>query len=123
MRTFLLSAALRYRELLVDKAVRLLQALGATKIHRINKAPFVIHSHSTMRMGLSEADPVLDEKCRSQVGEAVIYCRQLCVGKRDWRPQPHADDTSISQSNGRDQISALLQWRSLGPRRNTRVVN
>lgn len=48
------------REFLVEKAVALLRALGATKVYRINKPPFVIHSHSTMRMGLSPDDSVLD---------------------------------------------------------------
>src|SRR4051794_986521 len=48
------------REFLVGEAVRLLRALGATKVCRINKPPFVIHSHGTMRMGQSAADSVLD---------------------------------------------------------------
>lgn len=38
------------REFLVAQAVTLLRNLGATRVHRINKPPFVIHSHSTMRM-------------------------------------------------------------------------
>jgi choline dehydrogenase-like flavoprotein len=48
------------REFLVGKAVEMLRALGAEKIYRIHKAPFVIHSQSTMRMGLDEANSVLD---------------------------------------------------------------
>ena len=48
------------REFLVGQAVQLLRALGATRVHRIHKPPFVIHSHSTMRMGQSAADSVLD---------------------------------------------------------------
>jgi hypothetical protein len=35
------------REFLTAKAVELLRSLGALKIYRINKPPFVIHSHST----------------------------------------------------------------------------
>jgi choline dehydrogenase-like flavoprotein len=61
------------REFLVEKAVLLLRSLGATKVHRINKPPFVIHSHSTMRMGLSADDSVLDEN-----GEAR-WVRQLFI--------------------------------------------
>jgi choline dehydrogenase-like flavoprotein len=56
----------RNREFLVQQAVRLLQALGATSIHRVNKPPFVIHSHSTMRMGVSADDSVLDESAESR---------------------------------------------------------
>ena len=48
------------REYLVGQAVQLLRSLGATTVYRIAKPPFVIHSHSTMRMGRSERDSVLD---------------------------------------------------------------
>jgi choline dehydrogenase-like flavoprotein len=48
------------REFLVERAVQLLRGLGATKVCRIYKPPFVIHSHSTMRMGLNPDDSVLD---------------------------------------------------------------
>jgi choline dehydrogenase-like flavoprotein len=50
----------RNREFLAEQAVHLLRALGATKVYRIGKPPFVIHSQSTMRMGLSAEDSVLD---------------------------------------------------------------
>jgi choline dehydrogenase-like flavoprotein len=48
------------REFLVSKAVEMLRELGAEKVYRIHKAPFVIHSQSTMRMGVSEDNSVLD---------------------------------------------------------------
>lgn len=48
------------REFLVAQAVELLRALGALKVYRIHKPPFVIHSHSTMRMGRSAHHSVLD---------------------------------------------------------------
>jgi len=54
------------REFLVEKAVLLLRSLGASKVHRINKPPFVIHSHSTMRMGLGADDSVLDENAEAR---------------------------------------------------------
>ena len=54
------------REFLVGEAVRLLRAIGATRVHRINKPPFVIHSHSTMRMGTSADDSVLDANAESR---------------------------------------------------------
>ena len=54
------------REFLVEKAVLLLRSLGASKVHRINKPPFVIHSHSTMRMGLSADDSVLDQNAEAR---------------------------------------------------------
>jgi choline dehydrogenase-like flavoprotein len=54
------------REFLVAQAVSLLRSLGATRVHRINKPPFVIHSHSTMRMGINAADSVLDAHAESR---------------------------------------------------------
>src|SRR6266513_3043979 len=54
------------REFLVQQAVLLLRGLGATKVHRINKPPFVIHSHCTMRMGLSADHSVLDENAETR---------------------------------------------------------
>ena len=54
------------REFLVAQAVTLLRQLGATRVHRINKPPFVIHSHSTMRMGTSANDSVLDRNAEAR---------------------------------------------------------
>jgi choline dehydrogenase-like flavoprotein len=54
------------REYLVEQAVQLLRSLGATKVYRIHKPPFVIHSHSTMRMGVSASDSVLDANAEAR---------------------------------------------------------
>lgn len=54
------------REFLVARAVELLRSLGATKVHRINKPPFVIHSHSTMRMGERHDSSVLDANAEAR---------------------------------------------------------
>src|SRR5262249_25704137 len=52
---------IRNREFLVRQAVTLLRAAGAYKVYRFNFPPTMIHLQSTMRMGLNEADTVLDE--------------------------------------------------------------
>ena len=54
------------RQFLVAQAVTLLRRLGATRVHRINKPPFLIHSHSTMRMGVSADDSVLDRNAEAR---------------------------------------------------------
>jgi choline dehydrogenase-like flavoprotein len=59
------------REFLVEQAVGLLRVLGAKKIYRIHKPPFVIHSHSTMRMGVS-ADSVLDATAEARWVERLF---------------------------------------------------
>jgi choline dehydrogenase-like flavoprotein len=51
---------IRNREYLVARAVEVLRAAGAREVVRANWAPILIHMHSTMRMGVSERDSVLD---------------------------------------------------------------
>lgn len=51
---------IRNREFLVGKAVELLRTAGARKVYRLRYPPFVFHIHSTMRIGHSPADSVLD---------------------------------------------------------------
>ena len=48
------------REFLVRKAVELVRAAGAVSVVRLNWPPYLIHMHSTMRMGANAADSVLD---------------------------------------------------------------
>ncbi|HYH57942.1 MAG TPA: GMC family oxidoreductase N-terminal domain-containing protein [Thermoleophilaceae bacterium] len=50
----------RNREFLAKKAARLLKAAGAKEIHRIGWPPLILHVQSTMRMGSSAGDSVLD---------------------------------------------------------------
>ena len=47
----------RNREYLVEQAVRLLRAAGASKVYRINTPPWLYHIHSTMRMGIARTIP------------------------------------------------------------------
>ena len=54
------------REYLVGKAVALLRGAGARSVYRIDWAPLILHVQSTMRMGLSEADSVLDANAESR---------------------------------------------------------
>jgi choline dehydrogenase-like flavoprotein len=54
------------REFLVQKAVELVRAAGATTVLRANWPPFLIHIHSTMRMGASEGDSVLDAEAEAR---------------------------------------------------------
>lgn len=51
---------LRNREYLAARAVEILRAGGAREVVRTNFAPILLHIHSTMRMGLSAENSVLD---------------------------------------------------------------
>ena len=58
--------AVNNREFLAGRAVALLRAAGATDIVRVNWPPILLHIHSTMRMGISERDSVLDENAEAR---------------------------------------------------------
>jgi choline dehydrogenase-like flavoprotein len=49
------------REFLATEAARLLRAAGAQQVLRIDWPPLILHVQSTMRMGHSDADSVVDE--------------------------------------------------------------
>jgi choline dehydrogenase-like flavoprotein len=57
---------LRNREYLAGRAVDLLRAAGARQIVRANFPALLLHLHSTMRMGVNEADSVLDANAESR---------------------------------------------------------
>ncbi len=57
---------LQNREYLVSKAVQLLRKVGASTVHRLSYPPFLFHPHSTMRMGMNEADSVLDANAEAR---------------------------------------------------------
>lgn len=54
------------REFLVGKAVELLRGAGATAVYRIDWAPLILHVQSSMRMGSSEEDSVLDANAEAR---------------------------------------------------------
>jgi len=76
------------REFLVGEAVRLLRTLGARKVYRINKPPFVIHSHSTMRMGLRADDSVLDENAESRRVKRLFIADNSALANGIGGPNP-----------------------------------
>jgi choline dehydrogenase-like flavoprotein len=76
------------REALVKKAVELLKSLGARSIHRINKPPFVIHSHSTMRMGNDAATSVLDEHAASRWVKSLYVADNSALANGIGGPNP-----------------------------------
>lgn len=50
----------RNREYCTRTAVELIRAAGAKSVHRCDWPPLILHAHSSMRMGASEDDSVLD---------------------------------------------------------------
>ncbi|HLB22899.1 MAG TPA: GMC oxidoreductase [Dehalococcoidia bacterium] len=54
------------REALARRAAELLRAAGAVRVHRMDWPPLILHVQSTMRMGASDADSVLDENAEAR---------------------------------------------------------
>lgn len=79
---------IRNREFLAQRAVELLRGLGAKKVHRVNKPPFVIHSHSTMRMGLSASDSVLNDSCEAREVNRLFIADNSALGNGIGGPNP-----------------------------------
>lgn len=57
---------IKNRESLVEEAIAFLRSSGAIRIHRMNWMPVLGHMQSTMRMGLSADDSVLDENAEAR---------------------------------------------------------
>lgn len=56
----------RNREFLAAKAVQMMRAAGAKKVHRMDWPPLILHSHSSMRMGLDPSNSVCDEWAKAR---------------------------------------------------------
>ncbi len=59
------------REFLANKSAEILRAAGAKKVLRLDWPGMLLHMQSSMRMGLSEADSVLDENAQSRWVEGL----------------------------------------------------
>ena len=57
---------LKNREYLAARAVEFLRAAGAREVIRVNFPGLLLHLHSTMRMGTSASDSVLDSDAESR---------------------------------------------------------
>jgi hypothetical protein len=53
------------RAFLVGKAIELLRAGGAKQVHHIDWPPLILHTQSSMRMGTSPSDSVIDPNAES----------------------------------------------------------
>jgi hypothetical protein len=84
------------REFLAGKAVQLLRSLGALKVWRINKPPFVIHSHSTMRMGLSADDSVLDSHAEARWVKRLFIADNSALANGIGGPNPTLTTQAIA---------------------------
>jgi hypothetical protein len=76
------------REALVRRAVELLRAAGATSIHRLDWPPLILHVQSTMRMGVSAADSVLDGNAESRAVKRLFVADNSALANGIGGPNP-----------------------------------
>ena len=62
------------REFMANAAAKLLRGAGATKVYRMNWPPLILHVQSTMRMGRSELDSVLDSTGEARWVKHLFSC-------------------------------------------------
>jgi choline dehydrogenase-like flavoprotein len=79
---------LRNREFLVQQAVRLLRGAGAIQVYRLNLAPELLHIHSTLRMGVSEADSLLDESAEARRVKRLFVADNAALANGLGGPNP-----------------------------------
>jgi choline dehydrogenase-like flavoprotein len=79
---------LRNREYLAARAVELLRTAGARQIVRANFPALLLHLHSTMRMGVSENDSVLDANAEARWVERLFIADNSALPNALGGPNP-----------------------------------
>jgi choline dehydrogenase-like flavoprotein len=78
----------RNREYCARKAAELLRAAGAKSVHRADWPPLILHSHSSMRMGLSDKDSVLDENAEARWVKRLFIADNSALANSLGGPNP-----------------------------------
>jgi choline dehydrogenase-like flavoprotein len=76
------------REFLAEQAANLLRAAGATKVHRIAWPPLILHVQSTMRMGTSADDSVLEPSGESRWVKRLFIADNSALANGIGGPNP-----------------------------------
>ncbi|MDV6013708.1 GMC family oxidoreductase N-terminal domain-containing protein [Haloechinothrix sp. LS1_15] len=78
----------RNREFLARKATELLRGAGARKVYRIDWAPLILHVQSSMRMGASEANSVLDADAETRAVRRLFIADNSALPNAVGGPNP-----------------------------------
>ncbi len=78
----------RNRDYLATRAAEILQAAGAKKIVRSDWAPILLHLQSSMRMGDSARNSVLDENCESRAVQGLFIADNSALPNSLGGPNP-----------------------------------
>jgi choline dehydrogenase-like flavoprotein len=86
----------RNREFLANKAAQILRAAGARKVYRIDFAPLPLHVHSSLRMGESADDSVLDATGEARWVDRLFVCDNAALANALGGPNPTLTDQALT---------------------------
>ncbi|WP_027929944.1 GMC family oxidoreductase N-terminal domain-containing protein [Amycolatopsis thermoflava] len=84
------------REFLARKAVEVVRAAGARKVFRIDWPPLILHVHSSMRMGLSERDSVLDDAAEARWVRRLFVADNSALANALGGPNPTLTSQAVA---------------------------
>jgi choline dehydrogenase-like flavoprotein len=111
------------REFLASKAVELPRSLGATKGYRVNKPPFVIHSHRTTRMGFCADDPILDSQAEAPLVKRLFIADNSALANGIGRPTPTLTTQEIATRRAERLLTRYFRRHALGAEREPNLVD
>jgi choline dehydrogenase-like flavoprotein len=76
------------REFLTRKGADILRAAGARKVFRLDWAPLILHVQSTMRMGISPDDSVLDDSAEARWVKRLFIADNSALANALGGPNP-----------------------------------
>ncbi len=79
---------IRNREFLVGRTVELLRAAGAKEVVRVNWPPLLVHMQSTMRIGVSDRDSVLDANAEARWVKRLFVADNSALANALGGPNP-----------------------------------
>lgn len=80
--------SVRNREFLAKEAARLLRGAGATKVYRMDFPALPLHVHSTMRMGDSETNSVVDASGETRAVKRLFIADNSALSNAVGGPNP-----------------------------------
>jgi hypothetical protein len=84
------------REFMARQAGNLLRGAGATDVIRMDWPPLILHVQSTMRMGTSADDSVLDENAKSRFVDALYIADNSALANALGGPNPTVTSQALA---------------------------
>jgi hypothetical protein len=79
---------LENREFMVRRAAEIMRAAGAKKVYRMDWAPLLLHVHSSMRMGESDQNSVLDANAEARWVKRLFIADNSALANSLGGPNP-----------------------------------